>query len=196
MRLLKLFSTLALIAILCVNTLSATPNDVIVGSSTTSITVSLTNINHQTVKVQILNDRKNIVSMETLKNKPDGIKNYNMEQMEDGDYSLVVIKQGSRITQPFSIKEGQVTLSEADKKEIYFPFFKLKADKLEVNALATAYGTITVNIIDAEDNNILTDNHPKVLKVHKRFDITRLPEGTYTAEVIVDGESFRYFFSR
>jgi uncharacterized protein YbcV (DUF1398 family) len=196
MRLLKLFSTLALIAIVSVNTLSATPNDVIVGAATTSITVSLTNINHQTVKVQILNDRQNIISMETLKNKPDGIKNYNMEQMEDGDYSLVVIKQGSRITQPFSIKQGIVFLSEDNKKETYFPFFKMKDDKLDVNALATSYGTITVNIIDEEDNNVLTENHTKVLKVHKRYDLNRLPQGTYTAEVIVNGESFRYFFSR
>jgi hypothetical protein len=199
MRITKFFSAFALVAALCIDTISATPTtpfDVIIGSAMTSVTVNLTNISKQNVTVQITNNDNRIVVLETLKKEKDGIKTYNMEKMEDGVYNLVVSKKGSRVKQPFSIQRGQVVLSETDRKETFFPVFRLNKDKLDVNAFTGAYGTITVKVSDVEGNSVYSDKNKNVYMLHKRYSVKDLPNGTYRAEIVMGDESFYYLFTK
>jgi hypothetical protein len=199
MKITKFFSVFALVAALSINTSSATtttPYDVIIGSATTSVTVNLTNISKQNVTVQITNNDNHIVVHETLKKEQDGIKTYNMEQMEDGAYNLVVTKRGSRVKQPFSIQRGQVFLSETDRKETFFPVFRLNKDRLDVDAFTGEYGTITVKVSDEEGNSVYSDKNANVFMLHKRYSVRDLPRGTYRAEIVMGSESFYYLFTK
>ncbi len=199
MKTIKFLFAFALVAILSITTISATPTgtyDVVLGSVNTSVTVNLTKIKHQIVTVKILDANDNTLMNETIKNKADVIKKYNMTQLANGSYEMIITKQSSRINQPFSIKNGNVMLSETDKKETFFPVFTLKNDKLDVNAFSGHYGKITVSMLNEEGNKIFSETSDNVFLLHKRYDVSKLFHGNYKVEVLVGNEVYYYDLSK
>jgi hypothetical protein len=195
MKTIKFLGAFALVAILSITTISATPTgtyDVVLGAATTSVTVNLTKIKHQIVTVKILDANDNTLMNETIKDKADVIKKYNMTQLADGSYEMIITKEGSRINQPFSIKKGSVVLSETDKKETFFPVFRLKNDQLNVDAFLGHYGKITVSILNEEGNKVFTQTDDNVYMLHKSFDVSKLFHGNYKVEVQVGNEVYYY----
>lgn len=151
----------------------------------------MTEIKNQTVNIKILDANENTLLNETIKNKADVTKKYNMTQLADGSYQMIVTKQGSRINQPFNIKNGNVVLSETDKKETFFPVFTLKNDQLDVNAFLGHYGKITVRMLNEEGNKIFSETHKNVCVLHKRYNVSKLFfHGDYKVEVQVGNEAF------
>ena len=195
MKSLKFFVAFALVAGLSIQAVSATPPglyDVIFGSVSTSLLVKATNVQTQTMNVTILNANEDILVNEDLKNKADFTKQYNVAQLPDGSYQLVITKPNARITQPFYLESGYVQMSELEKKTTVFPVFVLRKEQLDVNVLSEKYGDILVNVLDDRDTPIFSDKITKTHLLHKRYDLTKLLHGNYRVEVIVNGEAFYY----
>ncbi|MDZ7876920.1 MAG: hypothetical protein U5L45_04585 [Saprospiraceae bacterium] len=199
MRKITFFAAFAFVVLMSSTTIAATPTglyDVILGSATTMVSVEATNVSKQTVNVQILNDNQEVLVNENFTNRADFIKKYDLAKLKDGDYQLIITKQICRITQPFMIDGGYVQLSELEKQTTFFPAFRLRNHKLDINLFSEKYGDIVVNVLNASDEMVHSVTYNDIFLLQKRFDFKALRRGIYKVQVIVQGESFFYEFER
>jgi hypothetical protein len=199
MKTIKFFAALALVVILSTQTLVARNllfDDVIISSSTESVSLNLVNVGTRAISVKIVNDNQEAIVTERVENKTNFLKKYDVATMPSGHYTMIITKENSRITQPFSIQKGVLSLSENDKKVKYFPAVYFKNDNMDVNAFLGYYGTITVNILDEDGNKVFTQKNDNVEVLHRRYNIRDLSAGTYKIEVVAGGETFNYSILR
>jgi hypothetical protein len=185
----------ALVATLSISTLFATTlpvEDIIIGNTTASISINWNNLTQQTIHVKILNARQEVVMEESVKNQTEFINQYPVSDLPNGSYSLVITQKGRRITQPFSIQNGALKLSETDKKVKYFPVFSSKNNQFDVSVFLNYSGMIAVNVLDENKNKIFTQTFDNVSILHKRFSLDSAAEGLYKIEVMAGDEMF-YF---
>jgi hypothetical protein len=199
MKTIKFFAAFALVAILSTQTLVARNlpfDDVIISSATESVSLNLSNVGARAISVKIVNDNQEAIVTERVENKTNFLKKYDVTTMPSGHYTMIITKENSRITQPFSVQKGILSLSETDKKVKYFPAVYFKNDNMDVNAFLGYYGTITVNVLDEDGNKVFTQKNDNVEVLHRRYNIRDLTSGTYKIEVVAGGETFNYSISR
>ncbi len=189
---------LALAATLFTNTLSANvvesnfdlSGNVKISAVNKSIIVNLGNVEREVVSIVIRDDKGTILVNETVKKIPNFIKKYNMSRLENGEYTLTITNTTLRTTQPFKITKEGIVMTELEKKEKYIPVVMLNKDRLDVNVLLDNYSNITVNIYDNQGLRVKQDKYPSTLNLHKRYNISQLPNGVYVVEITAGDETF------
>jgi hypothetical protein len=199
MKTIKIFAALALVANFSTQILFAHNlpfDDVIISSASESVSLNLGNVGSNAISVKIVNEAQKAILEETVKNKPDFFKKYDVATMPSGHYTMIITKDNSRITQPFSVQKGVISLSEKDKKVKYFPAFYFKNGNVDVNVFLGYYGTITVNVLNEEGNKVFSQKNDNVSVLHKRYNMGQLARGTYKVEVFAGDEAFNYLILR
>ena len=195
----KLFYALALAATLFTNTLSANVIEnvfdlagttVKISAAEKSIIVDLGSVKKEVITIVIADADKNILVSETVKNRSNFVKRYNMSQLERGKYTLTVTKKTVRTVQTFEITAKNLVIATIDKKEKFLPVVSMNKGKLDVNVLLGNYNNITVTILDNEGREVTKDKNYVVLNLHKRYNLDELPNGIYVIEVIAGDETF------
>lgn len=195
----SLFSVLALVATLFTTTLSANTIEntfdlagttVKISAAQKGIIVNLGSVQKETVSIIIKDANENILLNEMVKESPNFVKRYNMSQLPNGAYTLTVTKKTQRTVQPFEITKDGLTITGLEKKEKFLPVVYFQKDKLDVNVLLGNYSNITVTILDNEGHKITTDKNYVVLDLHKRYNLSDLPNGAYIVEVTAGDETF------
>ena len=190
-----IFLALVLSASFSISTLFANAlpvEDIKIGNTTESITVNWDNLTQQTIHVKIIDAHQEIVLEETVDNQTDFMKQYAITNFQDGQYNLVITKRSCRITQPFSIENGKLNLFETEKKVKCFPIVSQKNNVFDVSVFLGYSGTITVNLVDEDKNQIFTHTYTDISIVHKRFNLANTAEGNYNVAVVADDETFYY----
>lgn len=112
--------------------------------------------------------------------------------MQNGQYTLVIKQKNSRVTMPFTVEADKSNLIVADKKSGYLPFVTVKGNSLDVNYFMGKIADITLKILDNNGDNIYSDTHVDVCKLHQRYDISDLPSGTFTVQFIIGDKVMNY----
>ncbi|MBL7815386.1 MAG: T9SS type A sorting domain-containing protein [Saprospiraceae bacterium] len=154
------------------------------------IVVNLGSVQKETVTIVIKDADDNVLINETVKETQNFVKRYNMSQMPNGSYTLTVTKKTIRTVQPFEVTKDGLTMTELEKKEKFIPVVNFKENKLDVNVLLGNYNNITVTITDNEGRKVKQDKHYVVLDLHKRYNLSDLPNGVYIIEVMAGDETF------
>lgn len=195
----KLFYALALAATMFTNILSANVIEnvfdlagttVKISTAEKSIIVNLGSVQKEVISIVIADADKNILVSETVKDNPNFVKRYNMSKLESGKYTLTVTKKTVRTVQPFEITAKNLVISTLDKKEKFLPVVSINKGKLDVNVLLGNYSNIKVTILDNEGHIVTEDKNYVVLDLHKRYNLSQLPNGIYVIEVMAGDETF------
>jgi C4-type Zn-finger protein len=157
-----------------------------------SVVVNLGTVQKEEITITIEDSFGNTLATETIKNHPNFVKKYNVSKLENGQYSITITKKTLRTVQPFSVSEQGVVMSDVEKKEKFIPVLVQNGNILDVNVLLGNYNNITVKIVDNEGRSTVEDKNYVVLTLHKRFDLSKLPAGSYVAEVTAGDETFYY----
>lgn len=190
---------LALVATLFTNTLSANVIEntfdlagttVKISAAEKGIIVNLGNVQKEVISIVITNIEGDVLIREFVKETSNFVKRYNMSQLDNGLYTLTVTKKTVRTVQPFEITKAGVVMTELEKKEKFIPTVNLQNDKLDVNVLLGNYNNITVTIMDNEGRKVIEDKNYVVLDLHKRYNISKLPNGIYVIEIKAGEETF------
>jgi beta-galactosidase GanA len=201
MKSIKFLSTFALVATLFIQTLSAnnientfdlSGTTVKIASSAKTIIVNLGDVQKEEITIKIQDGDENTLVNETVKNVKGFTKKYNLSRLENGSYQMIITKKTVRTVQPFKIEDGQVKMTETEKKEKFLPVINFKDEKLDVNVLLGNYSNIVVKLYDNEGREIMTDKHLAEFKLNKRYNLSKLPAGIYLAEVLAGDEIFSY----
>lgn len=190
---------LALVATLFTTTLSANVientfdlagTSVKISSAEKAIVVNLGNVQKENVSIVIANAQGEVLVNETVKDRINFVKRYNMSQLENGEYTMTITKKTVRTVQPFEITQKTLIMTEFEKKEKFLPVVSFEKNKLDVNVLLGNYSNITVTILDNEGRKVSEDKNYVVLDLHKRYDMSKLPNGAYVIEVMAGDETF------
>lgn len=190
---------LALVATLFTTTLSANVientfdlagTSVKISSAEKAIVVNLGNVQKENVSIVIANAQGEVLVNETVKDRINFVKRYNMSQLENGEYTMTITKKTVRTVQPFEITQKTLVMTEFEKKEKFLPVVSFEKNKLDVNVLLGNYSNITVTILDNEGRKVSEDKNYVVLDLHKRYDMSKLPNGAYVIEVMAGDETF------
>lgn len=113
-----------------------------------------------------------------------------MSRLGNGEYTMTVTKTTLRTTQPFKITDDGIVMTEMEKKEKFIPVVLLNNNKLDINVLLNDYSNITVNIFDNQGIRVKQEKLENTLKLHRRYNISQLPDGAYVVEVTAGDETF------
>ena len=197
----RLFLILALVATLFTTAAKANNAEKIYDLDGTSVKISavsktilvnLGSVKNEEVIIKIEDAQGNILVSETVKEKAVFSRTYNVSQLENGAFTLFIVKKMTKTIQPFNVFNGQVTMLAAEMKEKFLPLLIQKNDKLDVNVLLGNYSNITVIVYDNEGHKVFEDKNYVVFDLHKRYDLSKLNKGSYLAEVTA-GDEVAYY---
>ena len=157
-----------------------------------NIFVNLGSVKNEEVVIKIEDAQGNTLVSETVKEKAVFSRTYNVSQLENGAYTLFIVKKMTKTIQPFNVFNGKVVMLAAEMKEKFLPVVIQKNDKLDVNVLLGNYSNITVIVYDNEGHKVFEDKNYVVFDLHKRYDLSKLSKGSYLAEVTA-GDEVAYY---
>ena len=161
-----------------------------------AIIVNLGKVKGEAVTITIENADGIRFTTETIKETVHFSKKYKVSQLDNGKYKMIVTKKTLRTIQPFEITAQGVLMVEKEKNEQFIPTVSFKEDRLNVNVLLGNYGNITITIYDAESCEIMQDKNYVILTLHKTFNVSTLPKGTYVVEIRAGDEHFFQTFEK
>ena len=175
-----------LIALLGLSSLSlaARPidNPIQVATDSKSLIVRL-EASSAAVLVQIETAEGTIVYTDnTTEGQNPSFKRYNVSNLVDGSYRLVVRQGYTQTAQAFDVEAGKVTFKTADSKTTFLPVLVQKGQKLDLSFFNGIATDMTVEIYDNAGVKITEKTYHAAL-VQQRFDLSRLPKGIYFAIV-------------
>ena len=143
--------------------------------------------------VNIADKQGNIVFSEYIYGKSVPGKLYNLENLEDGKYSIVTQAAHQTISKQFVIENSQI--KAVDKSWNFAPYFKMEADRLKVNYLNENLNEIHLTL-ENEYRVFLKDGKENKFAYGKMINTENLPAGYYTVTLESGENSYKYYFEK
>ncbi len=170
------------------NPLQGNPNiSVMVNSEAKALDVRLQHINREGYTLKLKDEQGNILAQETVKNQPSYAKRYRLNALQAGIYELTIQKSLETVVQKVALTTEGVQLLES--KKIFTPVLYKKAKVLDINALQTKQGDMTVTIFSNEGRKMFSETHPNAVTLNKRYNLDKLPSGVYIVEIVTQDET-------
>jgi hypothetical protein len=114
----------------------------------------------------------------------------NLNELSDGKYKLVVSTGLRETEQPISITRTGLSLNINDRKLFFAPVVRTTGQLLDVSLLNNQLTTLKLRIEDAEGILVYEDEVRNVVKVEKRYNLSKLPAGEYTVVLNVGDKAY------
>jgi hypothetical protein len=114
----------------------------------------------------------------------------NLNELSTGNYKLVVSTGVRETEQPISITRTGLSLNIGDRREFFAPVVRMNGSLLDVSLLNSNLTTLKLRIEDAEGILVYEDEARNVVKVEKRYNLSKLPVGEYTVVLNVGDKSY------
>lgn len=114
----------------------------------------------------------------------------NLNELSDGKYKLVVSTGLRETEQPISITRTGLSLNINDRKLFFAPVVRTAGQLLDVSLLNNQLTTLKLRIEDAEGVLVYEDEVRNVVKVEKRYNLSKLPAGEYTVVLNVGDKAY------
>ena len=154
-----------------------------------ALTVNINNIQNDVVKVSLEGNDGTVYYTEEVSKAARYAKKFNLTQLENGNYRLVVRKNLTRTTQPFELTETGVQLNVSERKEKFLPNIAQKGTSVDVSCLLSNYTNVFVRIYDNEGRLVFEDANYVVFQLQKRYNLAHIPTGAYVMEVVAGDET-------
>lgn len=156
-----------------------------------SLIVDTKNWNSESVSVEIRDAEGVLLFKDDFKNQQR--KRLNLKRLPQGVYSIVLSNDMKSTTQFFTVRAKKaIELSEIHTD--YKPFISISDEYIDLNYMALDKNTsVSINGLNDQIFTMTIENEKSV---NKRFDIQRLPAGTYTFNVSSDNESYSKIFRK
>lgn len=152
-----------------------------------SFILELNDWKNEELFISIADAAGEIVHSENVENAGSARK-YSLKNLPVGFYKMTIADQMKDIAFDIFITYEGVNVKDTGK--IYFrPFVKNNGINLDINLL-TINKKVSVNLFDRDGNVIYTEKTDKIRKYEKRLDITKLPAGSYTLNIEVEGRTY------
>ncbi len=117
-------------------------------------------------------------------------KIFNLQNLPNGKYRLLVQMEYCEVVQPFQLTRDDLLLNAAHREEYFPPVLNLQSNALDLTLLNTRLVNVTVSILDEAGNQVFEDNLRNVFKVERRYNLADLGKGRYTVQVTTPYRSY------
>lgn len=152
-----------------------------------SLVLQLSNVKEAQIQVTLKDLYGVTLHDETLMQHNLDLRKYNLQELPSGSFSLIVAYDDVIKIQPIK-KENDVILIEEDKVQTIFrPTFRQHDTYVDLNMLCLSDKKLTIMIEDDKGQIIYSEvNQPKGT-LEKRFNLSKLAEGSYSFSVRFSG---------
>ena len=163
-------------------------------STTTSakkVSLKVKDLSIASKAVITLRDAKKTILLEE---KVAGIASYgkilNLEELPEGKYELSISTPTREIIQPVELTDDKVVVNATLQRTIFHPIINIKADYVDISWLGQQINTVTVEILNEAGGSVFKEKVTNVIKVEKRYDISKLRNGAYYVKVATPHKSY------
>jgi hypothetical protein len=117
-------------------------------------------------------------------------KVFNLQALEDGAYTFSVLTGVREVEQNFVIKGDELTLNPVERKEFYVPTILQKDDHVDLAMFSNELTKLQIEIQDENGNKVFNEELNNVVKVEKRFNLSKLAKGQYTFIVSTPNKTY------
>lgn len=157
--------------------------------------LQMENIGAHVKSIDILNGQSQLLKSVEIKKQTNFNRNFNLQDLEEGEYQLVFHNLTQKVILPFSICKAQVLIKEELMFIHYVPIFNFKNNKLDLNANNNAQKPMEFKIFDESNEELLAEEFNQIM-VNKRYDLSKLPRGTYRTFTQIGNETYSHFFEK
>lgn len=134
-------------------------------------------------KVSLIDNEGVRLYAKTWKDQTKVGKIFDLEQLPAGNYTLVFETEANEILQPFSIEARQIELAVSDRIVRYIPVVTKNEAFIDVSWTNDRMSSLVIQIEDEDGELLVEDKLKSVLKVARRYNVSRLASGTYFVKV-------------
>ncbi len=156
-----------------------------------SLTIETHTWKSENVHIQIRQADGEIVLDETV--RTGNLRKYNLKHLPAGQYVLEMSDSYRVTEQTFTIGQLDVQVS-APVKTTFKPVIARKGNALDVN-LMTQGEEAFITITDQASETLFAEKCAKT-SLHRRYDISRLPAGSYALSIEVGDRTYTERFSK
>lgn len=113
-----------------------------------------------------------------------------IEALPDGKYVIEFVTETKEILQPFVIKSDRIQLFTEDQTIRFVPIVKTTEKFIDVSFLNNQIGTIEIEINRDNGSSVHEERMKNVLKVKRRFDMSKMEAGTYIVKVATAAKTY------
>lgn len=186
----KLFSIILIAFTFILNVKAAEVPSFVASAAENTFSINLSYWKAEFVDVRIIDNAGNVLVSEKLATNENRIRVYNLKNLIDGNYKVVVEDQTKVVTQDVTLFDNTVSTS-TNVKNIYKPTSDFKDGVWKLNYLSLGKD-VTVRIADASGEVLFAQYFDNAGTINKAFDLTKLKKGIYTAVVITEDEDYSF----
>ncbi|NRB50555.1 MAG: T9SS type A sorting domain-containing protein [Saprospiraceae bacterium] len=140
--------------------------------------------------VSLLDDNQVSLYAQTWKDQASIGKVFDLDALPSGKYVLFFETETNEIIQPFQIEGGRVKLKENDRVIRHVPIVRKAGEYINLSWLNDETTNVQIAIQDESGANVLEEKLKGVLKVARRYDISRLESGIYLVKVKTKAKTY------
>ncbi len=152
-----------------------------------TLQVSLAAVTDATIDISIETANGSVVHHETV-TQMSILKKYDLQQLEGGDYTLIIENGRTKTIQPFILEFGSIKILETERVTKRLPQILQVKTNIDVRAYMTKKSTVSINIVDNQGITVFEEKTDAV-SFAKRYNLSKLPSGVYFVQVQADGET-------
>jgi hypothetical protein len=171
---------------LTANTFSPTMAGVEVVAVNKTLKVKVDKAINETVEISIETVSGTVVYSENVA-KTSVWKQFDLRQLESGEYRLVVENSRTKTVQPFSLDFTRIAIDASERFIKQLPQIKKVGNGVDVRAYLFKKGEISLTITDNLGFNVFKETINDVA-LAKHYNLSKLSSGIYFIEINADGE--------
>ena len=180
-----------IVAVLVATTASAGITPSITTDGTKAFIVDTESWKSDHLDVEIRDNKGSLIFTDTYTTKNG--KKFNFENLPNGEYTITLSDDLRSTTQTFEITRDAIFVNP-NKVVEYKPVINMEDNHIDVNYLSRNSSTSVA--IYGNNEKIYDVKFKDQNAVHQRFDISQLPEGSYTLSVRSGGRSYTERFKK
>ncbi len=183
----------ALTLLLSANLNAATPLGVsshikvVTKNDSKAIALHIPETNAPKVLIKLKNAENETLFQKRVKVENGFAQQFSLNDLQDGQYHLMVIDEDKVVQQGFQIKGNQVLMSKEEKTSFTHPTIQYLNTKKLMQVVAFTDKPIEVNVYDTNGDIIINEIG---VQPSEAYNLSVLQKGTYTVEVLCEGEVY------
>ena len=142
--------------------------------------LTLENVENQTNLIQLKDANGITLIAEEVAQQAAFGRMYNLENLPEGNYNLVVENDQKVLIQPIIINRRFLTIDKATQKEILKPAILVETDFIAINMLHFEKGAISITLKNKKGEVVFSNSFKPYGSLNKQLNIRNLPEGNYS----------------
>jgi hypothetical protein len=115
-------------------------------------------------------------------------KQYDLRQLETGNYLLIVKNGRTKTVQPFALNFNGILITETERVTKQLPQITQVGTGINVRVYTPKKALVKVLITDNQGISVFKEE-TETLALAKHYNLNKLPSGVYFVEVQADGET-------